>query len=71
MVTGKVSDKHLTEHCGLLSKLLPGDTILADHGINITHLYKRKKKQLSGIEVEQTHRIANVKIHVERVIGNI
>ena len=29
------------------------------------------EKQLGGIEVEQIRRISNVRIHVERVIGNI
>lgn len=33
---GRVSDKHLTEHCGILDKLLPGDVVLADRGIDIT-----------------------------------
>lgn len=33
--------------------------------------FTRGKSQLSGIEVEQTRKIANVRIHVERVIGNI
>lgn len=80
---GRVSDKHLTENCGLLNKLLPGDTILADHGFDIQEsvglfcatikipAFTKGKAQLSGIDVEQTRRIANVRVHVERVIGNI
>ena len=31
---GKVSDKHLTENSGLLDHLIPGNTILADHGFD-------------------------------------
>ena len=33
--------------------------------------FTQGKKQLTGVEVEQTRSIANVRIHVERVIGNI
>ena len=73
----------MTENCGLLNKLLPGDTVLANGGFDIKDsvglfcatvtlpAYTRGKKQLSGIEVEQTRRIANIRIHVERVIGNV
>ena len=32
---GRVSDVYLTENCGLMSKLLPGDVILADRGFTI------------------------------------
>ena len=29
---GRVSDKYLTDYCGILKKLLPGDIVLADGG---------------------------------------
>ena len=78
---GRASDKHITENCGILKKLLPGDIILADRGFNIAesvgtmqaklHIpaFTKGKSQLSALEVEQTRSIANVRIHVERVIG--
>lgn len=78
---GRVSDKYLTENSNIWSHLTPGDTILADRGFDIREFvglycanvtipdFTRGKKQLTGIEVEQTRRIANVRIHVERVIG--
>lgn len=77
---GRTSDKYLTEHCSLLHHLVPGDTILADRGFDISGFYcstlkipafTRGKSQLSGINIEQPRKIANVRIHVERVIGNI
>jgi len=57
--------------------------VLADRGFDIKDsvglycatvtlpAFTKGKKQLSGIEVEQTRRIANVRIHVERAIGNV
>ena len=78
---GRVSDKHVTENSGVLRKLLPGDIVLADRGFDIADsvgFYQAKlyipaftkgKKQLSVQEVEETRKIANVRIHVERVIG--
>ena len=80
---GRTSDKYITEHSSFLFYLVPGDLILADRGFDIRDsvstccsslampAFTKGKSQLSGIEVEQTRRIANVRIHVERVIGNI
>ena len=80
---GRVSDKYLTEHCGILKKLLPGDVVLADRGFDIAesvgsmqaklHIpaFTKGKTQLSAVEVEETRKIANVRIHVERVIGAV
>ena len=80
---GRVSDKYLVEHSDFLGKLDAGDIILADRGFNIDDsvgvfgckivypVFTKGKKQLSGEEVEETRRIANVRIHVERVIGSL
>jgi len=78
---GRVSDKHLTENSGLLKNLLPGDIVLADRGFDIADsvglcqaslkipAFTKGKNQLSALDVEETRKIANVRIHVERVIG--
>ena len=69
---GRVSDKYLTEHCGIFKTLLPGDVVLADHGFDIAesagsmqaklHIpaFTKGKAQLSAVEVEETKKIANV-----------
>ena len=80
---GRVSDKYLTDHCGILNHLLPGDVVLADRGFDIAesvgimqaklHIpsFTKGKDQLSALEVEDTCSISNVRIHVERVIGAV
>ena len=80
---GRVSDKHLTDQCGILNHLLPGDVVLADRGFDISesvgllqarlHIpsFTKGKDQLAALEVEETRAIANVRIHVERVIGAV
>ena len=80
---GHTSDKFITENCGLLNNLLPGDLVLADRGFNIEEsvsLYAARlqipsftkgKPQLSALDIETTRSLANVRIHVERVIGAV
>ena len=78
---GRTSDKYLTEKCGLLDNLKPGDLVMVDRGFTISEsvgLYQaqlaipaftRGKNQLDPADVERTRGIANVRMHVERVIG--
>lgn len=78
---GRTSDKYLTENCGLLNKLLPGDMVMADRGFTVEEsvafkraelvipAFTKGKTQLDPIDVEKTREIAHVRIHVERVIG--
>ena len=59
------------------------DVILADRGFDIAdsvgvmqgrlHIpaFINGKNQLSALDVHETRKIANVRIHVERVIGNV
>ncbi len=74
-------DQFLTENCGILRFLRPGNVVMADQGYTIEEsvwYYQAKltipastrgKSQLDLIDVEKTRGIANVLIHVERVIG--
>ena len=77
---GRTSDKFLTENCGLMNKLLPGDLVMADRGFTIHDIvalkraelaipaFTKGKSQLDPVDVESTRGIANVRMHVERVI---
>ena len=78
---GRTSDKHLTEHCGVLNNLLPGYIVMVDRGFIIEESvrfyqaelaipsFTRGKSQLHPVDIEKTRNIASVRIHVERVIG--
>ena len=60
-----------------------GDVVLADQGFNITEelglrgatlaipAFTKGKSQLSQREVETSRKLTNVRIHVERVIGQM
>lgn len=43
---GRTSDKFLTENCGILEKLLPGDMVMADWGFTITESVALKQARL-------------------------
>ncbi|XP_060871942.1 uncharacterized protein LOC132946120 [Metopolophium dirhodum] len=78
---GRVSDKHITENCNFLNNLIPGDVVLADRGFTInesvgfhcatlkTPAFTKGLPQLHPCSVEETRKIASVRIHVERIIG--
>ncbi|XP_038063975.1 uncharacterized protein LOC119734513 [Patiria miniata] len=80
---GRGSDKAITLQSDFLYKLLPGDYVLADRGFNIsdevgfycaqllTPAFSKGKPQLSVLDVERSRKIAHLRIHVERVIGEL
>ena len=78
-----VTDKQITQECGILDLLLPGDLVLADRGFNIFELvgmhhaeaklpaFTKGKIQLSAKEVQVSRELSVVRTHVERLIGVI
>jgi hypothetical protein len=80
---GNASDKHIVKESGLLNLLEKGDSVMADKGFNMKDLLeplvvtlnmppmRDSNRQLSTKEVEQTRRIASVRIHVERKMEQI
>ena len=78
-----MSDKVITQECGFLDHIKYGDVVLADRGFNITDelairgatleipSFTRGNMQLSQKEVEKSCQLSRVRIHVERVIGQL
>jgi len=71
-------DKHLTVNSGFLTKLFPQDIVLADCGFDIEVDVARMQATLQipaftrgcvPQDLERTQQMANVRIHIERVIG--
>ena len=80
---GRISDKQITIESGFLKKVLPGDCILADRGFSIEDelnrveaylkipKFTKGKSQLPAKDVYDSRKLSNVRIHVERVIGQL
>lgn len=80
---GRTSDRHIVRHSNFLDYIEPRDQILADRGFTVREelLVRgaelvippacKGKAQMTSKDVKQTKKIANVRIHVERVIQRI
>ncbi|XP_049268976.1 uncharacterized protein LOC125757429 [Rhipicephalus sanguineus] len=83
LAPGRLSDKEITRCSGLYKKLEQGDSVMADRGFliedDLTELgvslnippFMKGKSQLSLQDEQETRKIAKVRIHVERVIGQL
>ncbi|XP_021163909.2 uncharacterized protein LOC105939542 isoform X2 [Fundulus heteroclitus] len=77
----RVSDKRLTEQCGILHKLLPGDFLLADRGFNVADEdglmcaelkapgFTRGRARMRPKWPAETQQRAQLRVHVEKVVG--
>ena len=80
---GRVSDKVITQESNFLRHLQQDDVVLADRGFTIADdlaihgakleipAFTRGKSQLKQREVEYSKQLSTVRIHVERVIGQL
>lgn len=83
LYTGSISDKSITALSGIVDLLEPDDQVMADKGFLIADLLAKKQASLaippflgekgkfSATEVQKTHEIARLRIHVERAIRRI
>ena len=80
---GRASDRHIVTKSRFLSYLMPGDQVLADRGFTIREELlvrgaelvmppaAKGKAQMTAKDVASTKKVANVRIHVERVIQRL
>ena len=80
---GRTSDRHIVSASGFLQHLYPGDQVLADRGFTVEEEIlmagaelvmppaAKGKAQMTSKDIAKTKRVANVRIHVERVIQKL
>ena len=80
---GRASDLFIVKNCGFVDYLQPHDQVMVDRGFKIKDLLafsqcslaippsKRGGLQMSSTDVQDTSRIANVRIYVEQAIRRI
>ena len=80
---GSISDKELVRQSGLLPLLQPGDQLMADKGFVIQDLltplgcevvmpsFLSSKKQFSKGDLQESKKIHNLRVHVERAIRRV
>ncbi|XP_077502565.1 uncharacterized protein LOC144113399 [Amblyomma americanum] len=81
---GRCSDSFITVDSGFLDLVQPGDVVMADKGfpgikagleevraVLVMPPFLHGQDQFSGSEVHETYQIAQVRIHVERIIQRI
>uniref|UniRef100_A0A1A8CZR1 DDE Tnp4 domain-containing protein n=1 Tax=Nothobranchius kadleci TaxID=1051664 RepID=A0A1A8CZR1_NOTKA len=76
---GYVSNKDITDSCGVLDKLLPGDLVFAGRGFDTKNkagqvcaevkIYAFTNGQLETRDVESTKKTAHLRIHAKRLFG--
>lgn len=78
---GRNSDIFITNNCGFLNHILPGDYVAADTGFNIENelqmlnatllfpTFLKGQHQLLPRHIEETRQLASYRIHIERIIG--
>jgi len=80
---GRAGDCFITNDCGIINLIEPGDVVLADKGFPTIRTQIKDKNavfvmppflhnpQFSAEEVEETYNIASVRIHIERIMQRI
>lgn len=80
---GRASDRYVTVNSGFLDLIATGDQVMADRGFPIKEELlvrgaelvippgKRGRAQMSSNDIRHTKKIANTRIHVERVIRRL
>lgn len=83
LYTGSISDVAITKLSGILDLLEPGDDVMADKGFTIQKVLAERrvtlnippflssKGQFTIPEVQETEKIAKLRVHVERAIKRV